>query len=151
VALAVGSVSWADTAQVARDQAATRTQVPAVLLEDVTPATSSATDALPAQAPARWNSPDGGTQEGTIRSERGDAAGDTVIIWVDERGAQVDRPLDTADVVTVAVVSGLLTLVFAVCAGVSAHLAVCWLLDRHRAREWERGWASVEPVWTGRS
>lgn len=32
----------------------------------------------------------------------------------------------------------------------TSHLVVVWLLERGRVRGWEKGWASVEPLWVSR-
>ncbi|MCZ2860627.1 Rv1733c family protein [Blastococcus sp. VKM Ac-2987] len=150
VALLVGTVVGMDTAAQARAQAASRTEVTAVLLVDAPDAGRGEIATLSVATPATWRAPDGTRREGTVRALRTAAAGDPVDIWVDPSGTSVDRPLGTSDVVLAALFTGFTTLLVMVGAAVGGHLVVCRLLWRHRSRRWEQEWRAVEPLWAGR-
>ena len=150
VAMVVGTVVGGDTSQQAREQASSRIQVEAVLLAAAPATAVSETGTLAVATPATWRAPDGSIREGSVLARLGARAGDRVRIWVDPAGQRTQQPLITSDVVTIALVSGLCTFLGLAVAAFGGHLAVVRGLERHRARQWEREWRSVEPHWTGR-
>jgi hypothetical protein len=100
-------------------------------------------------AAARWTGPDGTVHTGTVYVEAGRQAGDTVPIWVDDRG-RVATPPARRNPTAAAVVAALIA-VYSVAGGLAAlRWAICRQLDRHRLRSWQMEWAAVEPVWRRR-
>jgi hypothetical protein len=151
IALAVGTVTRADLSALAEQQAASRRQVTAVLLEDAAPGSDLAAGGRWVRAPAVWTGPAGAGEAGEVPAPVGARAGETVDIWVDRAGRLAPRPIDRSAVSTHAVVTGVVTFVVLTSVAISAHVFVGWLLWRHRARDWEIGWAAVEPRWAGRA
>ncbi|MGY1695337.1 hypothetical protein ACI780_10515 [Geodermatophilus sp. SYSU D00814] len=145
VGLAVATTVGADAAAEARSQREQRSEVPAVLLEDGRALTGTEAVAL-----ASWTEPDGSSREDEVRAPAGARAGDTVRIWVDADGRRTGAPLSAAGVRVTAGVAGTVTALLIGAAAVTLHAAVGALLDRARARRWEREWAEVEPVWAAR-
>ena len=150
VALTVATAAGTSARQRADDEAATRTEVPAVLLADAVAATGAEAAAGSVRTPATWHSPDGSRREGLVPTAAGSGVGKTITIWVDRDGNRARPPLDTAGVVSAAISTGMMTFLVLAALAVSGHLLVCRALERHRARQWDRAWAAVEPRWSGR-
>jgi hypothetical protein len=147
LALLAGAVAHTAVTAVEQEQVAARTAETATLVADA-PENSSGAVSVP--TPAVWTAPDGAARTGHVRAEPGARAGSTVDIWVDRTGRLTERPLTDGEVVGQAVVIGVLVGLGTVIAGMTSHLVVLWVLERRRFRRWERGWASVEPLWVSR-
>ncbi|NYJ08760.1 Rv1733c family protein [Petropleomorpha daqingensis] len=145
--LLAGAMASTAVTAVEQQQAATRTMETATLLAD---AGNGGSDAVTVPTSARWTAPDGGARTGDVEARPGARAGSTVDIWVDADGRRTERPLTDGEVVGQAVVIGVLVGLGVVIAGMTSHLVVVWLLERGRVRGWEKGWASVEPLWVSR-
>ncbi|MEU2349098.1 hypothetical protein [Modestobacter sp. NPDC049651] len=149
VSLAVGTVARSAVADAARAQAAERHQVTAVLVEDTTHVTlGSAGDRQ--FTLARWTTPDGRTVEDRVPAPVGATAGQEVTIWIDADGARTRAPLNGSEVTDRALVRGALVFLSVTAVALTAHGAVCLVLARRRARQWDAGWAAVEPQWADR-
>ncbi|WP_232050590.1 hypothetical protein [Actinoplanes sp. OR16] len=101
----------------------------------------------PRTAQARWTAPDGTPGSGLIPVEPETRLGDTIRIWVDDRGQLRGPPVDR-DPMAQAVMAG-----FAVLLCLGAGLAGTWkiarsVLDRNRSRAWQRAWDEVGPQWS---
>ncbi|GAB1516705.1 Rv1733c family protein [Actinophytocola sp. KF-1] len=152
VMLTLGSVTHSTLAERAGEQAATRHETVAILTEDA-PVTSVGQGegvGTTSKVAARWLLPDGSTRTGQVDAEAGVKAGTEVRIWLDESGAPVDAPMTPLD----AVVAGVLVAVSGWLAVAGLFALVCWglhhVLDRCRYRDWDTGWARVEPDWLDR-
>ena len=149
LALTAGTVLHADLAATAARQAEDRTPAQAVATADA-PARPDAALGGRSLVPAWWTTPDGRVLDDEVPAPAGTRAGQVVDIWVTADGRPVDPPMtgheaaQSAVVLTVVGWTGLLAT-----AGL-LHVALCWLLGRHRDREWAREWAAVEPTWTRR-
>jgi hypothetical protein len=150
VALTVGAVVYADGAQRAGEERATRHQQTAVLLDDAADYGTAQTGGLTVAAPGRWRGPDGTPREGLVRTPPGASAGDPVTIWVDRGGDLTCRPRQTVDVVSVGLLAGLFTFLGLAVLAALAHYVVGRALWRSRSQQWEREWRLVEPQWAGR-
>ncbi|HTF55577.1 MAG TPA: hypothetical protein VK735_49715 [Pseudonocardia sp.] len=129
-----------------------RTQVPAVLLVDVqvahTPGVHGPESLV--MAPVRWTGADGVERSGEVRVPGPRQVGDSVPVWIDPGGTLVGRPVTPDEAVSSAVVLAGMFLIPAFGLLVATWCAVRrWALGRCCAR-WEREWACVEPVWSGR-
>jgi hypothetical protein len=145
--LLAGAMAHTAVAALEQQQAATRTAATATLLAD---AADGRPGDLSVPTSALWTAPDGAGRTGHVDAEPGARAGSTVDIWVDQAGRLTERPLTDGEVTGQAVVIGVLVGLGAVIAGMTSHLVALWLLERRRFRRWERGWASVEPLWVSR-
>lgn len=154
-ALLGAASAWADLGSAERRAAAAAPhlhRLDAVLL---TPARSTAgiADATADryQATAAWTYPAGQHNTGTVGLARQARTGSTTGIWVDDTGQLATTPPSTADLVSDAVCVGLFVL------GCLFVITVCGLglrltsLDRRADAAWQRAWAELEPVWTGRA
>jgi hypothetical protein len=99
---------------------------------------------------ARWRTPAGAVRVGDVPATPGSVAGQSVAIWLNSSGHQVDQPLTSdeakwqgvmAGVYTMAAVIALLTLVVVILRG---------RLNRARLSGWAAEWRRVEPRWTNR-
>jgi hypothetical protein len=145
--LLAGAVAHTAVAALEQQQTATRIAATATLVAD---ADDESSGIVSVPTSAVWTGPDGAARSGHVDAEPGARAGSTVDIWVDEAGRLTERPLTDGEVTGQAVVIGVLVGLGALIAGMSSHLVVVWLLERRRFRRWERGWASVEPLWVSR-
>jgi len=134
----------------ARTEAADRTQVQAVLLEDVS---LIATNGLSAPVPAsvRWTAPDGVEHFGRADVAGPAQSGSEVTAWVTRNGDLVSRPVSAHAGIIVSVAVAL-----TIALAGSAMLIALACLERRwlravRASEWEREWRRVEPLWSGRA
>jgi hypothetical protein len=150
VALAAATVAGADARQRADHEQATRTQEAAVLLNDAVATYGSEQGTLTVRTLAGWHAPDGSSREGMVLTTPDAAAGDTVDIWTDGDGDHVPPPLDDAGVTGAAVDVGLVTFLLVGASAGVGHLLVRRALWRHRALQWQQGWAAAEPQWSGR-
>jgi hypothetical protein len=148
VALAVATATATQTRSVADEQAASRHQVTATLMEDAPPAAGADHAGAATTVVATWTAPSGTGREGVVHVPAGAKAGSTVIIWVDADGAVTTPPLADADVVARAIGYSVPTFVGTSLLALLCYLGVRRLLDRSRMRRWAAGWAVVEPVWS---
>jgi hypothetical protein len=144
IMLMAGSLTYGSIITTAEQQARTRHQVVATLLEDTMK--TSADGSGPYRVRARWLSAEG-PRTGRVLADKGLQTGDRIRIWLDEKGRPVTAPAGAGEAALAAalvVITGWLT-----AAGVLGlvHGGVKRLLDRRRYREWEREWAQVEPRW----
>jgi len=140
---------------VADAEAAERTRVRAVLLEDAPaiPHTSGDYSSYSddrVHARAVWPLPDGTSRAGDVLTAPLTPAGTAVRVWVDRAGDVVRAPLDPTGIPTSAMVMGALPLFGVPLAAWTLYAVLCVLLDAHRERRWERDWATVEPDWNSR-
>jgi hypothetical protein len=155
LAVAAATATTSHLQAVAVAEAADRSRVRAVLLEDAPaiPHTSgdysSYTDTH-VRARAVWTLPDGTTREGKVLAAPLTPAGTAVQAWVDRAGNLTRAPLDRAGTPASAYLWGALLLVGLPVACWALYAALCLLLDAHRERRWEQDWATVEPNWNDR-
>lgn len=138
-----------DAAERARVEGAQVTLVPATLVEDATVLPAVDRPAPVRTVRATWPTRQG-ERTGLVPVRTAATAGSVTWIWIDRTGEPVPPPMTPGGARATAVLSaGAVTL------GGWAVLAVLWLatalwVGRQTARLWERGWALVEPVWSGR-
>jgi hypothetical protein len=151
IALTVATVVHTDLAARADAQATSRHQETAVLLEDAGSGGGTYARNLSVRTPAVWSGPGGTSVRGLVPALRGTQAGEAVDIWADEEGLVVAPPLDRSVVMGNTVMAGTMVFVLTGTVAIVGHLVICAFLGRYRARQWERGWAAVEPRWAGRA
>ncbi|MBP2705829.1 hypothetical protein JOL79_18615 [Microbispora sp. RL4-1S] len=128
-------------------QAHTRHQVNATLIENVTTPRLSTAGAAVGHAQARWKAPDGMERVGTVDASPNKRMGDVVKVWTDDHGIITPRPQDRETTVVSA-----LTVGTGIPLGVAAFLSLVVVATRSvnqcRARRvWEAQWTVVEPMW----
>jgi hypothetical protein len=123
----------------------------AVLTQDAAAdgtAVATGVDAGRSEALVRWTAPDGSVHTAVTQVAPGTRAGSKTVIWTDARGRLQSRPPSLAsaqlqgDLAGACVVGGVCLALLG-----GRHVVVRLTLDRHRAHEWEREWAEVEPHW----
>lgn len=133
----------------AQSQAAARTERTATLLADA-PVASSA-DGGDVVARAQWLGPHGRTLSGRVLAPSGATAGSTVTVWVDRAGRITSEPMRSGDIAVQSFTAGLVAALGLPCLVLLLHLLAVQLLDRARFRRWSAEWATVEPLWAGRT
>jgi hypothetical protein len=157
IAVAMTDATAAHLHRVAETEAAERSRVSAVVVEDARPPEAgddyvdySGSPDRPVGARAVWTAPDGTPRDGTVRVPPGTAAGTAVPVWVDREGDVTRAPLDPAGIRGTSVAFGLLPLIGVPLAAWTLYAALCFALDARRERRWGEDWAAVEPVWNSR-
>ena len=140
---------------VADAEAAERSRVRAVLLEDAPVITHTSGDYSSysddrVHARAVWSLPDGTSRVGNVPTEPLTPAGTAVRVWVDRDGDLAPAPFDRGGIAASAMVMGALPLFGVPLAAWTLYAVLCVLLDARRERRWERDWATVEPEWNSR-
>ncbi len=149
VAPGVWSVVRSDLSDLAREQAAERTPVSAVVTADPdVPGNASPRTRIP--VPAQWASPGGAVVTGEVLARPTTRAGDTLTQWTASDGRRVDEPMTAAEVRRSSLVLVGVGWAGGVGAVVLGHVGLCRVLERQRNRRWTRGWARVEPTWSRR-
>jgi hypothetical protein len=103
--------------------------------------------ATPYTAQASWKAPNGAPRSGTVPVASGELPGDIVKIWVNNEGDVRSKPgsrnpVGKAALIAVVVVAGV-----AAATNGFRRLGVA-VLDRQRARAWQRAWSDVGPRWS---
>ncbi|WP_149181937.1 hypothetical protein [Streptomyces sp. TRM49041] len=152
--VAAGGWAYGRTAAAAAEQAATRHQVTAEIVQDVSGAGPATTDgrtqAQKVRADVRWTGPDGRVGTGVASVPADAARGDRTAVWLDADGRVTEPPMSGGDVWSGAVVVGATVTALGVSAAAVAGAAVRGAARRYRAAEWEHEWRRVEPQWTRR-
>ncbi len=99
------------------------------------------------RATVEWRLRDGSTGTGRVPVERGTRAGARVMIWLDAQGKPVGSPGEPSDAVAAGVMVAVTGWLVAGGLLALAYYGAIRLLDRNRARSWEREWTRVEPEW----
>ncbi|AXE24242.1 hypothetical protein C0216_12950 [Streptomyces globosus] len=101
-------------------------------------------------APATWNYPPDRTHRHTVSVPAETRTGDTVRVWVDDRGNPAAAPPGTPEVVFEAFGLGTLALTGILLVSGALVRVGLRIVDVRASRAWESEWESVEPVWSGR-
>ncbi|MFJ9949484.1 hypothetical protein [Kitasatospora sp. NPDC091207] len=102
-------------------------------------------------AEAAWTAPDGQPRAGAVEVHRTALVGTTVTIWVDEAGRATDAPTTRAGLAIEAACVGLAGSALLGAAVLAALALRLRTLDRRADRAWQRSWARLEPLWSGRT
>ncbi|GAA4941591.1 Rv1733c family protein [Actinoplanes utahensis] len=114
---------------------------------ELMPGTDPGTEATPGWSRASWTAPNGTKRSGLVTVVAGQRPGDRVMIWVERDGDQRGAPGDRSPVARAALIA--VVVVAAVAAAMNAlrRLGTA-VLERHRARGWQREWSEVGPRWS---
>jgi hypothetical protein len=153
LAVAATTVTTAQLEARAEAEAAERSRVDAVLLEDAPEAAGSGYgDREPVKVPARavWPVPGGAERQGVVLVRPHTAAGTAVPVWVNRAGNVTSAPLDRSRTDRSAMTVGAVVLLGVPLATWTLYAFLRAALDAHRGRRWAQGWAAVEPEWVSR-
>ena len=151
LAVAAATATTAHLESVAAAEAADRHASRALLLQDA-PARNRQEQAeyppVPTvPTPGQWITPDGAVHEGLVRVPPGTRAGTSVPVWVASDGELTGAPLRREGIEGSAMAVGALVVAGVPVAVWTLYFFLCFALDARRERDWEKGWAAVEPVW----
>ncbi|MGY1592483.1 hypothetical protein ACI789_12145 [Geodermatophilus sp. SYSU D00965] len=153
LAVAATAATTRQLEALAAEEAAERSHVDAVLLEDA-PAEAGAGhgDEERVTVPARavWPVPGGAERQGIVLVHPGTAAGTTVPVWVHRDGHITRAPLDRNRIDGSALTTGVGLFLGIPLVTWVLYALLCAALDAQRDRRWARGWAAVEPEWVTR-
>ncbi|WP_443729332.1 Rv1733c family protein [Streptantibioticus rubrisoli] len=139
-------------AQLLRDQQGWH-RTTAVLTENAayTETAVAAGDTGRAEAMVRWTAPDHSVRTAMALVPTGTRAGATTAVWTDAAGRLRHQPMTAHQAEVLGDLAGACAAagVCLVLVG-GRRVVVRVVLDRYRARAWERAWAEVEPRWTHR-
>jgi len=99
---------------------------------------------------ATWRAPDGSLRTGRIPVLGARPAGSTVGVWTDRDGALAEAPVDALQAEVNGIVGGVFVLLIGALGLTGVRAAARRWVARANAREWARGWAFHEPLWSGR-
>jgi hypothetical protein len=157
LAVAATTVTTARLEALAAEEAAERTHVDAVLLEDAPEVAQAAgagyggEERVAVPARAVWPVPGGTERQGAVLVRPGTAAGTTVPVWVHRDDGHVTRaPMERSRVDSSAMTIGALFFLGIPLVTWTVYALLCAALDAHRERRWAQGWAAVEPDWATR-
>jgi hypothetical protein len=151
LAVAAATATTANLESVAATEAAERHASRALVLHDA----PARTDREHAEYPpvvtvattGQWIAPDGAVHQGPVRVPPGTQAGTSVPVWVGSDGELTSAPLRRQSIEGSAMAMGALVLGGVPVAVWTLYFFLCFALDVRRERDWEKGWAAVEPVW----
>ncbi|MFC3961568.1 Rv1733c family protein [Nocardia jiangsuensis] len=133
-ACAAGTLVYVDDAARIVAEHATRVPVSAQLISE--PGT---VEPYHYEAQVRWQD-ERGEHEATARVPRTAGRGDTVLLWVDQRGAFVPSPRAPEAAAIGGIGAAVLVLLAVAAASAGVVGAVRWTLDRKRIAGWEAEW-----------
>ncbi|MGY1499572.1 Rv1733c family protein [Streptomyces sp. QTS52] len=141
---ALGSVRVGSVLLQTREE---RHRTSAVLTEDAGdpgPGTYARTWAV-----VRWTASDDTVRTAGVRVAAGSGAGTRTVIWTDRQDRLVSAPLTAGQAVALSAFAGTLAAGGVALLLLAGRKAVRTVLDRHRARQWERAWVLTGPRWSG--
>ena len=147
-AVMVGRITYQSNLDTAAAQAASRTQITAVLVQDAPSATQVPGVVTTTTALARWQWPAGTMRTGMVPATPGDPVGTRETIWVDQQGQVTPAPLTGDQAGSRGIITAILAwlgvvTVLTLLAGL-AH----WQLNRRRFAAWAAEWKHIGPQWT---
>ena len=149
-ALAVEHWAGLGAARAARVAAAAQRPVSAHLLHS---APASVGPANPSSylvsEPAWWADSAGVRHIGTVLVAAGTKAGTVLHEWTDGAGGLTGSRIDPAQLSSGAALAAIGTILLLIAVLVVIMLVIRRHLDRRRLADWEEGWTSVGPEWTG--
>jgi hypothetical protein len=98
----------------------------------------------------RWIPADAVARTGTARVPPGGSAGDITHIWLDSAGRPAPPPLTHDAIFVNEITAGMISFTLSLTVMAGVYGVEYGLVSRRRALAWERNWATVEPVWSGR-
>ncbi|MFD8022835.1 hypothetical protein ACFV6G_20715 [Streptomyces lavendulae] len=149
--VAVGRSAWTDSRRAAEEIAAHRHSVRAVAVgESAHRAGTGLTGRPVSVAPVTWQDTAHRLHTQSVPVPAATRHGDTVRLWIDDRGNPAPAPPGAAETALNAIGLGAGASAVGVLAAGALVGARLRGVDRRSARAWEREWENVEPRWSGR-
>lgn len=149
-AAASGAWAHASAQRALLAQAASMSQVTAVVVSTPTPPAVSYGDFV-STAKARWTAPDGAVATGMVPVTVGSSVGAKLRVWTTRDGQLAAQPLNNSQVASLTVL-GEITGVAALAVALALAGALArWSLNRRRMAGWDADWQSTGPRWTTRA
>jgi hypothetical protein len=149
-ALAVGHWAGLGAARAAQVAAATQRPVSAHLLHSAPPSVGPANPAsYLVSEPAWWADSEGVRHIDTVLVAAGTKAGTVLHEWTDGAGGLTGSRINPGQLSSGAVLAATGTILLLIAVLVVIILMIRRHLDRRRLADWEDGWTSVGPEWTG--
>jgi hypothetical protein len=152
VAAVLGVMAHGSVTARAASEGAERAAVQATVTE-VLAVRSASDDVSPGSRKvlAVWRAPDGGPRSGPVTAPIAAVPGARVPVWTDRSGEVVRAPVSAK---AAGLVGGTVGVLAALLGGLLLYAG--WRLvrlatGRRNAEAWGRGWAEVEPTWSGRT
>ncbi|MER7730003.1 hypothetical protein ABTX80_03870 [Streptomyces erythrochromogenes] len=149
--IAIGRDAWTDSGRAAEALTRHRHVVTATAVGGTSHRTGPGANERPVVvAPVTWQYPADRRHAETVPVPAGTRRGDTIRVWVDDRGDAATTPPAAADLAVQAFGLGVMAATgITLLAGALVRVGI-GVVDARSARAWESEWEDVEPRWTGR-
>ncbi|MET8950122.1 Rv1733c family protein [Streptomyces sp. NPDC004393] len=150
----IGTIAQSSLQRAVQDQQRTHHQVAATVVRRLNHAPVEPDPESPAsrkrqsQVLADWTAPDGTARHGTVLTALGSPhRGDQFVVWTDDRGRIVARPLDGETATTHAVLAGIGAAVMAAGLIEAGRRVIVWRMLQRRYARWDQAWDKAGPDW----
>ncbi|MFF4957135.1 Rv1733c family protein [Streptomyces sp. NPDC001222] len=150
----IGAVAQNSLQRAVRDQQRTHHQVAATVVRRLRHAPVEPDPESPAsrqrqsQVLADWAAPDGTARHGTVLTALDSPhRGDQFVVWTDDHGRIVARPLDGETATTHAVLAGIGAAVMAGGLIEAGRRMIVWRMLQRRYARWDQAWDKAGPDW----
>jgi hypothetical protein len=145
-----GADVYADSLDQSRIEHGQRTEVEALLLDDPPPGYREADSDGVAWRSVRFADTSGNERVTDAPVTGRLPAGSAVGLWVDRDGRVMPAPFTQTDAMVIGATAGIGITALGAAVLTSMWFGLRRLLDARNSVAWDRGWAQVEPVWSGR-
>jgi len=145
-----GAGVYADSLDQSRIEHEQRTQVEALLLDDPPPGYREADSDGVAWRSVRFADTSGNERVTDVPVTGRLPAGGTVRLRVDRDGRVMPAPFTQTDAMVIGATTGIGITALGAAVLTSTWFGLRRLLDVHNGVAWDREWAQIEPVWSGR-
>ena len=145
-----GAGVYADTLDQSRLEHEQRTQVQALLLDDPPPGYRETDSEDVAWRSVRFADISGSEHLANVPVAGRPPAGGTVRLWADRNDRVMAAPLTKTDAMVISATAGIGITALGAAVLTSTWFGLRRLLDVRNGVAWDREWAQIEPVWSGR-
>ncbi|MEV6025652.1 hypothetical protein [Streptomyces sp. NPDC052036] len=150
----IGTIAQNSLQRAVRDQQRTHHQVAATVVRRLNRAPvepdpeSPTTRQRQSRVLADWTAPDGTARHGTVLAALDSPhRGDQFVLWTDDQGRIVARPLDGETATTHAVLAGFGAAVMAAGLIEAGRRMIVWRMLQRRYARWDQAWDKAGPDW----
>ena len=145
-----GAGVYADALDQSRLEQEQRTEVEALLLDDPPPGYRETDSEDVAWRSVRFAGTSGSEHLANVPVAGRQPAGGTVRLWMDRSDRVMAAPLTKTDAMVISVTAGIGITALGAAVLTSIWFGLRRLLDVRNGVAWDREWAQIEPVWSGR-